>query len=164
MPTSVETHPTHFVSALEHTQGVEKRYQRTGGLNATDIHSDTHRLPISNTCSNCHRKCHWKFCKKKIPTLALLCKTLQRMVKIFPLHREARSWNCRLFQELMANIFLFVAETWFTLNRNVDKQNNRQWCTENPIQFINLLCTASVRARCVVGIYTIMGPTFVKES
>jgi hypothetical protein len=96
--------------------------------------------------------------------MALLFKTLQRIVEIFPLQREARSWNCRLFQELMAKGFLFLAVTWFTLNGKVDKQNNRQWCTENPIQFVNLLCTASVRARCPVGIYTIMGPTFVKES
>jgi hypothetical protein len=80
---------------------------------------------------------------KKIPTLALLCKTLYRMVEILPLHRETRSWNCRLFQELMSNGFLFLAATWFTLNGNVDEQNNRQWSTENPIQFVNLLCTAS---------------------
>jgi len=80
---------------------------------------------------------------KKIPTSALLCKTLHRKVEIFPLHREARSWNCRLFQELMVNEFLFLAETWFTIQWKVDKQNNRQWCNENPIQFVNLLCTAS---------------------
>lgn len=62
---------------------------------------------------------------EKVPTLARLCKTLHKMVEIFPLHTEARSWNCRLFQELVANRFLFVDETWFPLNGTVDNQNNR---------------------------------------
>jgi len=86
------------------------------------------------------------------------------MVEIFPLHRKARSWNYRLFQELMTNGFLFLAETWFTLNLKVDKQNNKNGVLKTHTVCQLALHSLNVKASCPVSIYTIMGPMFLKES
>jgi hypothetical protein len=75
---------------MEHTTGAESCYQ-TGGQIAKKIYSNEQRVLICNTFAKCHEKYVTDSFVKKIPTSALLCKTLHRMVERFPLDREARN-------------------------------------------------------------------------
>jgi hypothetical protein len=61
-------------------------------------------------------------------------------------------------------VVFFSHEAWFTLNGNVNSQNNIYWCSENLHAVHEVcFCDLKVGAWCAVSAHKLKGPMFFEE-